>query len=171
MFEGPPKRGARWEADYASFVRSRTPALRSTAYVLCGDWHRADDLLQTTLLKLYLVWPRLVRHGELDGYARRVLVRAFLHENRRKWRSREHSAAELPDIQAERDPDHEQRMVVRAALASVPPKQRAVLVLRYWNDLSVEDTAAALGCSEGNVKSQSARGLSTLRKALKGAYA
>ncbi|WP_027943115.1 SigE family RNA polymerase sigma factor [Amycolatopsis taiwanensis] len=158
--------GAPWEGDYAEFVRSRTASLRGTAYVLCGDWHRAEDLLQTALLKLYLVWPRLVRHGELDGYVRKMLVRAFLKENRRKWRGREQSFAELPDTVATWDSDHSQRLAVRTALADVPPKQRAVLVLRYWNDLSVAETAAALGCSPGTVKSQAARGLATLRQSL-----
>jgi RNA polymerase sigma-70 factor (sigma-E family) len=158
--------GAWWEDEFVAYVAASSAYLRSTAFVLCGDWHRADDLLQVTFLKLYRVWPRLVRRGELDGYVRRMVVRAFLSENRRKWRSREHLPGELPDATAAPESDHAQRLAVRAALGGVPPKQRAVLVLRYWDDLSVEDTAAALGCTAGTVKSQSARGLATLRKLL-----
>jgi RNA polymerase sigma-70 factor (sigma-E family) len=158
--------GAGWEAEFVAYVQASSAHLRSTAFVLCGDWHRADDLVQVTFLKLYRVWPRLVRRGELDGYARRMVVRAFLSENRRKWRSREHLAGDLPDVVPAPEWDHAQRLSVRAALDGVPPKQRVVLVLRYWNDLSVEDTAATLGCSAGTVKSQASRGLATLRKLL-----
>jgi RNA polymerase sigma-70 factor (sigma-E family) len=161
-----PDAGAWWEDEFVAYVAASSAYLRSTAFVLCGDWHRADDLLQVTFLKLYRVWPRLVRRGELDGYARRMVVRAFLSENRRKWRSREHLPGELPDGPAAPESDHAQRLSVRAALDGVPPKQRAVLVLRYWNDLSVDETAAALGCAAGTVKSQSARGLATLRELL-----
>ncbi len=158
--------GARWEGEYTAFVQARAGLLRSTAYVLCGDWHRAEDLVQVTLTKLYVVWPRLVRRGELDGYVRRMLMRAFLSENRRKWRQREEVVAGVPDPPAAPEADHVQRLAVRAALAEVPPKQRAVLVLRFWNDLSVQETAAAMGCSAGTVKSQTARGLVALQQAL-----
>ncbi|MFD2467763.1 SigE family RNA polymerase sigma factor [Amycolatopsis silviterrae] len=156
--------GPWWEGEFVAYVAAASKSLRATAFVLCGDWHRADDLVQTTFLKLYRVWPRLVRRGELDAYVRRMVVRAFLNENRRKWRSREHLSGELPDVRTAPEPDHAQRLAVRAALDGVPPKQRAVLVLRFWDDLSVEETAAALGCTAGTVKSQSARGLATLRK-------
>ncbi|MER6759912.1 SigE family RNA polymerase sigma factor [Amycolatopsis sp. NPDC000746] len=158
--------GAWWEDEFVAYVMASSSSVRATAFVLCGDWHRADDLLQVTFLKLYRVWPRLVRRGELDAYVRRMVVRAFLNENRRKWRSREHLSAELPDVSTAPEPDHAQRLSVRAALDGVPPKQRAVLVLRFWDDLSVDETAAALGCSAGTVKSQSTRGLATLRKLL-----
>ena len=99
-----PDAGARWEEEFVAYVAASSVYLRATAFVLCGDWHRADDLLQVTFLKLYRVWPRLVRRGELDGYARRMIVRAFLSENRRKWRSREHLPGELPDGPAAPDP-------------------------------------------------------------------
>ncbi|WIX77272.1 SigE family RNA polymerase sigma factor [Amycolatopsis carbonis] len=155
-----------WEADYTAFVHSRASALRTTAYVLSGEWHRADDLVQTTLVKLYVIWPRLVRQGGLDAYARTVLVRTFVRENRRKWRQLELTSSAPPDTTALPETDHAGRLAVRAALAQVPPRQRAVLVLRFWNDLSVGETATALGCSEGTVKSQTARGLATLKRAL-----
>lgn len=155
-----------WDGEFSRYFAARAGTLRSTAYLLCGDWHRAEDIIQAAFLKLYLAWPRLVRRDALDGYARRVVVQTFLHENRRLWRQREHVTGELPDLAAAPDVDVAQQMVIRAALAGVPPKQRAVLVLRFWDDLSVEDVAAALGCTTGTVKSQSARGLATLRNRL-----
>jgi RNA polymerase sigma-70 factor (sigma-E family) len=155
-----------WEGEFSAYFEARGPALRSTAFVLCGDWHRAEDILQATFLKLYVIWPRLSRREELDAFARRVMFRIFLRENRRLWRSREQVSGELPEHAGPPDSDVAQRVAVRAALAGVPPKQRAALVLRYWSDLSVEDSATALGCSPGTVKSQTARGLVALRKQL-----
>jgi len=157
--------GAPWDADFSRYFAGRAHTLRATAYLLCGDWHRAEDLVQTALTKLYVAWPRLDRHDMLDGYARKVIVRTFIAENRRSWRRREQLTHEPPE-QPSGDPEPEHRVLVREALKAVPPKQRAVLVLRYWNDLSVEQTAAALGCSTGNVKSQAARGLAALRRKL-----
>ncbi|MGA6163327.1 SigE family RNA polymerase sigma factor [Amycolatopsis magusensis] len=154
-----------YDDEFARFFGERAHQLRSTAYLLCGDWHHAEDLTQAALLKLYLVWPKLERHDRLDAYARQVVTRTFLAERRRPWRRRE-QLTDLPPEQAGEPGGPEQRMVVLRALAAVPPKQRAVLVLRFWHDLSVEETAAALRCSTGNVKSQSARGLATLRDRL-----
>jgi RNA polymerase sigma-70 factor (sigma-E family) len=157
--------GAPWDAGFSRYFAARAHTLRATAYLLCGDWHRAEDLTQTALTKLYVAWPRLVRHESLDGYARKIIVRTFLAENRRSWRKREKLTDDPPEHSAgEVEPEH--RVLVREALKAVPPKQRAVLVLRYWNDLSVEQTATALGCSTGNVKSQAARGLAAVRKKL-----
>lgn len=154
------------DTDFSRYFAARAHTLRSTAYLLCGDWHRAEDLTQSALLKLYLAWPRLARHDALDSYARQIVVRTFLAERRRLWRKREHLIDLPPDVEATPDSTTEQRMVILNALAAVPPRQRAVLVLRYWHDLSVEETAAALGCSLGTVKSQGARGLATLRQRL-----
>ncbi len=150
--------------DFSEYFAARAHALRATAYLLCGDWHRAEDITQVAMTKLYLAWPRLREHG-MDAYARKVVVRTFLAENRRLWRRREHLTESLPEPAVpEGDPD--QRMLLEAALRIVPPRQRAVLVLRYWNDLSVEETAEVLDCSVGTVKSQAARGIATLRKRL-----
>jgi RNA polymerase sigma-70 factor (sigma-E family) len=160
---------AGWDGQFSEYFTARAATLRSTAYLLCGDWHRAEDLVQSAMLKLYLAWPRLSRHDTLDGYARQVVVRTFLHENRRLWRKREQATDELPDLPDLGSPDDRditERLAIRAALSGVPTKQRAALVLRFWNDLSVEDTAAALGCSTGTVKSQTARGLAALRARL-----
>ena len=143
------------------------PVLRRTRTKLAVHGHHAEDqsphsryVTQAALLKLYLAWPRLARHDLLDAYARKIVLRTFLSEHRRSWRKRERLTDEPPELTAEQ-PGTEHDMLVRHALAGVAPKQRAVLVLRYFNDLSVEETAAALGCSTGTVKSQSARGLDT----------
>jgi len=157
--------GSPWDGEFARYFGERAHNLRATAYLLCGDWHQAEDITQAALLKLYLAWPRLARHDALDAYARKIVLRTFLSEHRRAWRKRERLTDEPPETPAEQS-GNEHEMLVRHALATVAPKQRAVLVLRYFNDLSVEDTAAALGCSTGTVKSQSARGLATLRKRL-----
>ena len=150
--------------EFSEYFAARAHALRATAYLLCGDWHRAEDITQVAMTKLYLAWPRLREQG-MDAYARKVVVRTFLAENRRLWRRREHLTEAMPEPPLpEGDPD--QRMLVEAALRAVPPRQRAVLVLRYWNDLSVEDTAEILDCSTGTVKSQAARGIAALRKRL-----
>ncbi|ANN21039.1 RNA polymerase subunit sigma-24 [Amycolatopsis orientalis] len=157
--------GSPWDGEFARYFGERAHNLRATAYLLCGDWHQAEDITQAALLKLYLAWPRLARHDALDGYARKIVLRTFLSEHRRVWRKREKLTGELPELPAE-TAGNEQEMLVRHALSGIAPKQRAVLVLRYFEDLSVEETAATLGCSTGNVKSQSARGLATLRKRL-----
>jgi RNA polymerase sigma-70 factor (sigma-E family) len=161
-------RSASWDAEFARYFGERAHSLRATAYLLCGDWHHAEDITQQALLKLYLAWPRLARHDALDAYARKIVLRTFLSERRRPWRRREQLTDLPPEAAAagEMPGDADHRMLVLHALTAVPPKQRAVLVLRYWNDLSVEETAEVLGCSTGNVKSQSARGLATLRQRL-----
>ncbi|MFC0436047.1 SigE family RNA polymerase sigma factor [Kutzneria buriramensis] len=151
---------------FAQFVTAKADSLQRTAYLLCGDWHRAEDLTQVTFTKLYRSWPRLTDRDALDGYARKVLVRAFLSERRLGWFRREHVTAEHAESPERGWSPPEDRMVLLAALAKVPPGQRAVLVLRYWEDMSIEDTARALECSEGTVKSQAARGLQALRALL-----
>ena len=148
---------------FAQFVTAKADGLQRTAYLLCGDWHRAEDLTQVTFTKLHRQWHRLTDLDALDGYARRVLVRTFLSERRLGWFRREHVTAEHADAPNETWPAPEDRLVLLAALAKVPAGQRAVLVLRYWEDMSVEDTARLLECSEGTVKSQAARGLQALR--------
>lgn len=151
------------DAAFAEYFAARSEAMRGTAYLLCGDWHRAEDLVQATFTKLYLAWRRVDRHEALDAYTRRTLVRTYISELRRGWFRRERVGEPTVEAPAVGGGSAEDRLVLLAALARVPPRQRAVLVLRYWEDLSVEDTARALGCSEGTVKSQAARGLQTLR--------
>jgi RNA polymerase sigma-70 factor (sigma-E family) len=150
------------DAAFAEYFAARSDAMRRTAYLLCGDWHRAEDLVQIAFTKLYLAWGRVNRHEVLDAYLRQTLIRTFLDERRRGWWRRERTS-ETPADQPLPADTPEDRLVVLEALAEVPPRQRAVLVLRYWEDLSIEETAAVLGCTPGTVKSQSAKGLHTLR--------
>jgi RNA polymerase sigma-70 factor (sigma-E family) len=150
---------------FAAYFTARSDAMRRTAYLLCGDWHQAEDLVQVAFTKLYLAWHRVSRHEVLDAYVRQTLIRTFLDERRRGWWRRERTS-DIPADRALPAATPEDRLVVLEALAAVPPGQRAVLVLRYWEDLSIEDTAAVLGCAPGTVKSQAAKGLQTLRELL-----
>ncbi len=165
---GPLRLGKRQERDqaFAEYYASRGAAMRNTAYLLCGDWHLAEDLTQTAFTKLYLAWLRVDRHEALDQYLRRTLVRAFLDEKRRPWRREYTTEPGEAFEEPVNDPGPEDRMVLRAALAAVPPRQRAALILRFWADLPVGQVADILGCSTGTVKSQTARGLQTLREVL-----
>ena len=147
--------------DYAAHHQER---LRRFAYLLCGDWQRAEDAVQAALTKLYLAWPRISRHP-VDAYARRVVVTSVADVTRRAWFRRERSAERLPDRPAP-TPDADDRLLVMDALARLPRRQRAVVVLRFWEDRSVQDTARILKCSMGTVKSHTARGLATLRELL-----
>jgi RNA polymerase sigma-70 factor (sigma-E family) len=151
------------DAAFEAYFAARSDALRGTAYLLCGDWHRAEDLVQQTFTKLYLAWRRIQRHEVMDSYARQTLIRTFLSERRRGWFRNELVGTPLGDRVAPSADFAEERLVLLEALVKVPPRQRAVLVLRYWEDQSIEQTAALLDCSAGNVKSQAARGLATLR--------
>jgi RNA polymerase sigma-70 factor (sigma-E family) len=158
--------GSEQEHEFVDYVAARSATLGRTAHLLCGDWHRAEDLVQAVCVRLYAVWPRLRKRDSVDAYVRKMLVRAYLRERRRPWR-REHTTAEPPEVAISAGYGGvETRMVLLAALAALPPRQRAVVVLRYWEDYSLQDAAAALGCSVGTVKSQAARGLATLRRYL-----
>lgn len=147
---------------FAEYFAARSGAMRGTAFLLCGDWHRAEDLVQTAFAKLYVHWNRVSRHEAIDPYLRQVLIRTFIDDGRRGWWRRERTQ-DAPIERAAAETSAEDRLVLMRALARVPPRQRAVLVLRYFEDMSVEETAAALNCSTGNVKSQAARGLDALR--------
>ncbi|WLQ36225.1 SigE family RNA polymerase sigma factor [Streptomyces castrisilvae] len=144
-----------------AFVEGRRTALFRSAFLLCGDRHEAEDLVQTTLVKVVLGARRHGRLDNIEAYARRTLVNTFIAARRRFWR-REQAYGELPD-RAAQAPDTDTGLAVRAALARLTPRQRAVLVLRYWEDLSVEATAEVLGMRENTVKSHAARGLAALR--------
>jgi RNA polymerase sigma-70 factor (sigma-E family) len=149
---------------FADYFASRSSSMRGTAFLLCGDWHRAEDLVQTTFVKLYRAWNRIARHEVLDSYTRRILVRTFLDETRRGFFHREQPTAEHTErVATPEGIGVEDRMVLLRALAEVAPRQRAALVLRFWEDLSVDETAKAMRCTAGTVKSQTARGLDALR--------
>ncbi len=152
------------EAAFRAFAVTRRPGLRRTAYLMCGDWHQADDLVQTALTKLYVAWKRVRGDETPDAYVRRILTRCFLDERRRPWRRE--SPVEVLEDRAARTRSDDEAMDLRDALALLPPRQRATLVLRFWADASVAETALALDCSEGTVKSQTARAITTLRSLL-----
>ena len=161
---GPPADGD----DFETYAAARQHHLFRTAYLLCGDRDRAQDLVQTTFVALLRSWKRARLAENPDAYAKKVLFRAFLSEQRKLRRSASaHTLRADGDghQSAGREPT-ELRLVVLEALRSLPPKPRAMVVLRYWEDLSVEETAALLGCSEGNVKSQCSRSLAKLRSLL-----
>jgi RNA polymerase sigma-70 factor (sigma-E family) len=156
------------DAEFGEYLESRAAVMRRTAYLLCGgDWHRAEDLVQTTLTKIYVAWPRLRRDGNVDAYSRKIMVRSAIDESRRAHRRRESVVEELPEVPAA-PTGVDEAGDLRRALARLPAGQRAVVVLRYWEDLSISETAEALGKSEGTIKSQAAKGLATLRRLLTG---
>jgi len=153
------------DAAFTEYVTAAGPWLRKVAYLLCRDWHRADDLVQISITRLYVHWHRASRVENVDGYARAILVNAYLAEQRSPWWKR--VVVHRDPIESEvLDFDADTSMDLRNALASVPPRQRATLVLRYFCDLSVEQTASALNCSTGTVKSQTSRGLEAIRRFL-----
>ncbi len=153
------------EAEFREFVAAQMESLRALAYLTCGDWQVAEDAALSALARLYVKWHRVDNAG---AYARTAVVRAAIDETRRPWWRREQSLSHaMPDRVAEdRTPEVDDRLHLRQALNQVPVKHRAVLVLRFLEGLSVEQTAAALRCPEGTVKAYTSRGLEALRKIL-----
>ncbi|WP_018349468.1 SigE family RNA polymerase sigma factor [Longispora albida] len=144
---------------FDEFVRTRSPRLLRTAYLLTRDWALAEDLLQTALARAWSAWRRV--SGDPEPYVRRILVNTYSSWWRRRWNS-EQPTADLPDTPAA-EADLAERERVWRALGQLPRKQRTVLVLRYFEDLTEAETADVLGCSVGNVKSQASRALAKLR--------
>jgi RNA polymerase sigma-70 factor (sigma-E family) len=147
---------------YREFVEIRLDGLRRTAYLLCGDWHTADDLVSAALIKLLRHWRRVCAMSHPDAYLRQILLHVWLDERRRPWR-REQSWAHPPDRYQAGPESGLDRLAVLGFLAELTPRRRAVLVLRYFCDLTVEETAETLGISPGTVKSQTARALQAVR--------
>ncbi|MEU8244587.1 SigE family RNA polymerase sigma factor [Actinoplanes missouriensis] len=149
---------------FREFVRNRFDQLRALAFVTCGDWQTAEDATASTLAKLYRRWDKV---STPDAYARTMVVRAAINEKRKPWRRERSYGNELPDMAL---PDHagavNDRLRLHYALKRLPVRQRAVLVLRFLEGLSVEETADVLKCRPGTVKSQCARGLATARALL-----
>ncbi len=153
---------------FSEYFAARRELVRRTAYLMCGDWHWADDLAQAAFIRLAANWHRIRDPQAVDAYLRTCLIRAYLSETRRVWRRRERTVADLPDL-AGSDDDAEvtaRRMAFAEALRQVPPRQRVTLICRFYQGLDVAETAATLNCSEGTVKSQTARGLASLRQIL-----
>jgi RNA polymerase sigma-70 factor (sigma-E family) len=157
------------EREFREFTEARQSHLRRSAYLLCGDWHQAQDLTQTTLMKLYAAWGRVRRDGNVEAYARTILTRTFIDQYRKK-RWREEPMDDMPDVPSAEPIAPELRLVMQSALMQLPPRYRAVLVLRFWEDWSIEQTAKALRVTPGTVKSQSTRGLARLRRSRGGLY-
>ncbi|HXP18541.1 MAG TPA: SigE family RNA polymerase sigma factor [Streptosporangiaceae bacterium] len=161
---------ARRDDEFTAFVTARLPALRRVAYLLCQDWHGADDLVQAAITRLYTHWARAQAMEHTEAYVRAIVFREFLGERRSGWARRVSLGGQLPDDSGPA-PDRDAALDVNAALRALPPRQRATLVLRYYCDLTVEQAAQVLGCTPGTVKSQTSKALSSLRHALEPAAA
>ena len=157
------------DARLGDYVRGQWPALVRYATALCGDPTEAEELVQSALVRVALRWPVVRDKDNPDGYVRRAIVNGYLTTWRR-IRSRETSVAEPPEVGVVADSATgiDDVMTVRRALATLPPRQRAVLVLRYLEDRSEQETADLLGCSVGTVKSQASKALAKLRNAVEG---
>ncbi|MEU8323956.1 SigE family RNA polymerase sigma factor [Nonomuraea sp. NPDC048881] len=151
------------EAAFDDFLATRSTSLLRTAILVCGATrHDAEDLVQHALEKVYRNWPR-IRHDNPEAYARKVVVNAAISRARRRRVVQEIMFARPPETAAD-SPDLDLRDTLIGELRRLPPRMRAVLVLRYWEDQSEQATAALLGCSAGTVKSQAARGLARIRQ-------
>ncbi|HET6908130.1 MAG TPA: SigE family RNA polymerase sigma factor [Mycobacteriales bacterium] len=149
--------------DLDEFVHAHLSSLRWSAFLLCGDWTDADDITQDALVRLATSVGRVRDPAATLAYARKCLFRSFLDTRRRTWR-REAPVGEVPEVASDAEAAVETRLDLVAALRDVPPRQRAVIICRFFLDLDVAETARALRCSEGTVKSQTARGLDALRR-------
>ncbi len=154
------------DTEFRQFVAARSAALLRTAYLLVGDWAHAEDVLQTALTKTYLAWRRLGEIEAVEAYARRVLVTTATSWWRRRWHG-ERPTEVLPDrATPDRMDEHVERQVLWRHVQTLPNRQRAVLVLRFYEDMTEAETARVLGITVGTVKSQSARALGALRARL-----
>jgi RNA polymerase sigma-70 factor (sigma-E family) len=151
------------DADFAAYLAARQPALLRTAYALTGNRADAEDLLQTAFAKLYLSWGRVRDREAVDGYVRRILVNENNSLWRRAFKRREVAVEAVPD-RASADPKAGHNDALWSFVQSLPPKQRAVVVLRYYEELSEAEIADVLGISPGTVKSQASRALAALRE-------
>jgi len=155
------------DEEFRDYVLARHSDLLRTATLLtAGDRHLAEDLVQTTLTRLYVSWPAFQKAENPGGYARRALVNALLDEKGRSWRRREHSVPNLPERPSPAPGGTPRTEALHQALRELPDRMRAAVVLRYFHDLSVAETAQSLGCTQGTVKSQTARALDRLREVL-----
>jgi RNA polymerase sigma-70 factor (sigma-E family) len=165
------------EDEFAEYAANALPRLRRIAFLLCQDWHRADDLTQSALTRLYLHWRRAKAAENPDAYLGAILMNVYLSEQRTSWWKRtsvrseptEAAPAAWAGASGGAGGHHDQLedlLDLRAALQTLPPRRRATIVLRYYCDYSVEQTAQLLGCSPGTVKSQTSKALTQLRDVL-----
>lgn len=156
----------RYEAEFETFALAQRDGLQRYAYYLCGDWHQADDIVQKALAKLFSAWPRVDPNGA-PAYVRRIVTNVFFSHRRLAWVRREQTVDTMPVQPLDRPQEEvDLRLTVARALDRLTPRERATLVLRYWEQLSVDEAAAALGCSAGTVKSQTSRAMGKLRHLL-----
>jgi RNA polymerase sigma-70 factor (sigma-E family) len=152
------------DADFTAYLQARQARLLRTAYLLTGDQHRAEDLLQTSLAKLYLSWDKVLERDSVDAYVRRIMVNENNSLWRRAWRRREVATDRVPETAPVLDTyDEGAGAEVWRVVQTLPPKARAVVVLRYYEQLTEAETAEVLGIAVGTVKSQCSRALATLR--------
>ena len=151
------------DADFSAYMAARQPALYRTAFLLAGDHAGAEDLLQNAFAKLYLSWDKIRDREALDGYVRRIMVNEHNSLWRRAWKRREHSTDTLPETGTHDSYDDGADGALWSFVQTLPPKQRSVVVLRYYEQLSEAETADVLGISVGTVKSQTSRALAGLR--------
>ncbi len=152
------------DTEFAAFMVARQPALLRTAYLLCGNRADAEDLVQTSLAKLYLAWDRVHSRDSVDAYVRRILVNEHNSLWRRPFKRREIVAERLPENIARAEPAGNHDEALWRFVQSLPRRQRAVIVLRYYEELTEAETAEVLGVSVGTVKSQASRALAALRE-------
>jgi len=158
-------RSAAKDADFAAYMAARQPSLLRTAYLLTGDRHAAEDLVQTALAKLYLSWDKVQKRNLIDGYVRRIMVNENSSLWRRAWKRKEIPTDEIPEVNAATDHhDHGEKSALWEFVQTLPRRQRAVIVLRFYEDLSDGETAEILGISVGTVKSQASRALASMRE-------
>jgi RNA polymerase sigma-70 factor (sigma-E family) len=156
--------GRRSDEEFSAFAAASRDRLRRTAYLMCGDWHRASDITQEALIRVYVAWPRLAKTHGLASYARRAVVSVAIDMSRKR------SSTEVPAPSDERRPSGQDaaggvsdRNALMQALARLPHRQRACVVLRYFEDLPVAEVARLLDITEGTVKSQTSRALGSLK--------
>lgn len=160
---GSRERRADKDADFSAYMSARQAALYRTAYLLAGDHATAEDLLQNAFAKLYLSWDKVRDREALDGYVRRIMVNENNSLWRRAWKRREHSTDTMPETGVVDTYDDGMGGVLWSFVQTLPPKQRSVIVLRYYEQLSEVEIAETLGISVGTVKSQASRALAALR--------
>lgn len=157
-------RAAQRDADFADYLAARQPALLRTAYLLTGDRHQAEDLLQNSLAKLYLAWDRVRDRGTMDAYVRRIMVNEQNSLWRRAWKRHEVVTDEVPEIAPHHDAHFDgANDELWHVVQSLPKRARAVVVLRYYEQMTEREVADALGIAVGTVKSQCSRAMATLR--------
>ncbi|WP_020578601.1 SigE family RNA polymerase sigma factor [Actinopolymorpha alba] len=149
--------------EFNAYVAARKHVLVRTAYLLTGDRHDAEDLVQATLTRTFLAWHRIRERNAVDAYVRRTMVNEHTSWWRRAWRRTERSTADLPERPADSPIDLADRDEVWDLVRTLPPRQRAIVVLRFYEDLSPAEIAATLGCSVGTVASQTSRAIAALR--------